>query len=149
MTGFGPHLVYDGYGCPPERLTDLPALYHLLDALPERIHLTRIMPPCVFRHVAADEREGLSGFVPVAGSHFSVHTFPNRRCFNLDIFSAGPFDVEDALAAIARTFAPRRVDWRLLDRGLGVPHALEPARPRAGAERRTAIARAMGLEVPR
>ena len=31
MLGFGPHLVFDGFGCPSARLGDLDALYGLLD----------------------------------------------------------------------------------------------------------------------
>ena len=43
--GFGPHLVFDGYGCPIRELDDLGRLYALLDSLPARIHMTKIMPP--------------------------------------------------------------------------------------------------------
>ena len=37
MLGFGPHLVFDGFGCPSTRLSNLDALYRLLDSLPEQI----------------------------------------------------------------------------------------------------------------
>src|SRR5881394_2176746 len=68
--GFGPHLVFDGFGCPAERLGDLTSLYRLLDGLPDRIRMTKIMPPYVFRHGLPDDPAGgLSGFVLIAESH--------------------------------------------------------------------------------
>ena len=90
--GFGPHLVFDGFGCPRERLEDLTALYRLLDGLPDRIRMTKIMPPYVFRHgLPEDPAGGLSGFVLIAESHISLHTFPGRGYVNADVFSCETF----------------------------------------------------------
>ena len=149
MLGFGPHLVFDGSGCPSTRLSNLDALYRLLDSLPERIRMTKIMPPYVFRHgVAGDESEGVSGFVLIAESHISVHTFPARRFVSADIFSCESFDVEDALAALREAFAPRRVDWKLLDRGREFPKHIGPSRAIVERHRRL-VARGIGLEASR
>ena len=115
--GFGPHLVYDGFGCPASRLEDLDDLYRLLDTLPERIHMTKIIPPYVFRHQSVEGADGYSGFVLIAESHISVHAFPKRNYVNADIFSCEPFDVETALAELTQAFLPRRVEWKLFDRG--------------------------------
>lgn len=41
--GFGPHLVFDGRGCPPGSLQDLERLDSPLDRLPDRIRMTKIM----------------------------------------------------------------------------------------------------------
>ncbi|NOT35628.1 MAG: S-adenosylmethionine decarboxylase proenzyme [Candidatus Eisenbacteria bacterium] len=149
MTGFGPHLVFDAYGCPPDRLGDLQGLYGLLDGLPERIQMTKIMPPYVFRHAGAPGMEGLSGFVLIAESHISIHTFPKRKFINVDIFSCNDFDVEDALRELTGAFSPRRVDWRLLDRGLEFPKNLGDSRQLVEQERRRVSARSMGLGVSR
>jgi S-adenosylmethionine decarboxylase len=149
MLGFGPHLVFDGQGCPAGRLGDLDSLYRLLDTLPDRIRMTKIMPPYVFRHgVAGGGAEGLSGFVLIAESHISVHTFPSRRFVNVDIFSCENFDVEDALSALREAFAPRRVDWKLLDRGREFPKQIAPTRAILERDRRHA-ARSLGLEASR
>jgi S-adenosylmethionine decarboxylase len=149
MTGFGPHLVFDGYGCPSPRLSDLQDLYQLLDTMPDRIHMTKIMPPYVFRHAARGGAEGLSGFVLIAESHIGIHTFPARRFVNVDVFSCNPFDVEDALVCIREAFEPRRVDWKLLDRGLEFPKSIGATRSVLDRERRSVAARAMGLGVSR
>lgn len=149
MTGFGPHLVYDGYGCPSARLEDLQGLYRLLDELPDRIHMTKIMPPYVFRHAVRDGSQGLSGFVLIAESHISVHTFPARKFINVDVFSCNPFDVEETLAALREAFPARRVDWKLLDRGLEFPKNIGDTRALVDHDRRRVAARALGLGVSR
>jgi S-adenosylmethionine decarboxylase len=149
MLGFGPHLVFDGFGCPSARLGDLDALYGLLDSLPDRIHMTKIMPPYVFRHGEPGRPSaGVSGFVLIAESHVSIHTFPSRRYVNVDIFSCEDFDVEDALAALREAFAPKRVDWKLLDRGREFPKHIGSTRAIVERDRRL-VARGVGLEASR
>jgi len=140
--GFGPHLVFDGFGCPAERLEDLDGLQALLESLPERIHTTSLMAPCVYRHATPGRGGGgLSGFALTRESHIAVHTFPDRHFLDVDVFSCSPFDVEVVLAALKAAFAPRRVEWKLFDRGP------EPAGRRAAAPRaRARAARGEELE---
>jgi len=141
--------MFHGFGCPAGRLEDLNRIYQLLDRLPDRIHMTKIMPPYVFRHVNASGRtSGHSGFVLIAQSHISVHTFPARGIVNADIFSCESFDVEDALSALRETFCPRRVEWHLLDRGREFPRDIAGSRALVGQERRR-VATALGLEALR
>ena len=149
MFGFGPHLVFDGYGCPVDRLDNVSRLYNLLDRLPDRINMTKIMPPYVFRHGHSGEpSEGLSGFVLIAESHISMHTFLSRRFVNVDIFSCENFDVEDALSALRRAFMPEQVEWKLFDRGREFPKQLGRSRAVVSRDRKT-LARTLGLEVTR
>ena len=147
--GFGPHLVFDGHGCPARRLDDLARIYGLLDRLPDQIKMTKIMPPYVFRHGSPGGVDGgLSGFVLIAESHISIHTFPGRRFVNVDVFSCENFDVETVLATLKRAFAPRRVEWKLLDRGREFPKNIGPSRA-AVLHDRTTLVREMGLEASR
>ncbi len=149
MVGFGPHLVLDAYECPERRLQDLDGLYNLLDRLPAQIGMTKIMPPYVFRHgKSGDGAAGISGFVLIAESHISVHMFPGRRFVNADIFSCEPFEVEEALAILKRFFGPRRVEWKLLDRGKEFPKSLERSRSIVERDRAT-VAFSHGLEASR
>ena len=147
--GFGPHLVFHGFRCPMARLDHLEHLYRVLDELPERIHMTKIMPPYVLRHDARDGAEiGFSGFVLIAQSHISIHTFPSRGLVNVDVFSCEPFDVEDAIAELQRSFRPRRIEWQLLDRGSEFPRDIAGSRAVVGQERRRVVS-ALGLEALR
>ena len=60
------HLILEGRGGDWHKLQDLPALYELLDTLPGRINMTKIMPPIVTRYVGVTPEDwGISGFVSV------------------------------------------------------------------------------------
>ncbi len=145
--GFGPHLVFDGHGCARARLDDLERLYTLLHRLPDDIGMTRIMPPYVFRHRSGDTH-GISGFVLIAESHISLHTFPEHGFLRADVFSCMTFEVERVLVELRRAFAPRRSEWHLFDRGREFPKTLAPSRAAVIAQRRAAAMK-LGLEVSR
>jgi S-adenosylmethionine decarboxylase len=147
--GFGPHLIFDGHRCPASRLVHLDRIYEFLEALPERIGMTRIMPPYVFRHAGhGASAGGISGFVLIAESHIGIHTFPDRNFVNADIFSCETFDVQTVLAELKASFAPARMEWKLLDRGREFPKSVGQSRA-AAAQERWQVARTLGLEVSR
>ena len=60
----------------------------------------------------------MSGFVLIAESHISVHTFPDRGYLNVDIFSCKPFDAELAVNELVGRFGIMEVRMQVLDRGL-------------------------------
>ena len=122
VPGFGLHLTLDGYGCSYEQLTNLDLIYQFLDHCPDMIQMTKIMPPYVFKyHGKVPEDWGLSGFVLIAESHISIHTFPDRGYLSLDIFSCKEFDHDQAVAYATELFGITRHEKNLLDRGLEFP----------------------------
>jgi len=137
MTGYGPHLLLDGYGCDKERLTDLNLVYRVLEELPARIGMTKIMPPYVFKYSGLKPEDwGLSGFVLIAESHVSIHTFPEKSYASVDIFSCKSFDTEFAVEYLKSTFGMTRVDSKVLDRGTEFPKDLSSASGAVRAQRR-------------
>ena len=113
------HLIVDGFGGDPRILRDSDLLYGFLDAYPDEIHMTKIAPPQVYTYRGKRPEDwGLSGFVLIAESHISVHTFPDRGHVNVDVFSCKEFDVESALAVVKDTFGVSRTDVWTLERGL-------------------------------
>ena len=73
------HLVIDGHGCDAEQLSDQERVRRFLDEFPDRIGMTKIAVPAVhLYHGPVPEDWGVSGFVIIAESHISVHTFPDR-----------------------------------------------------------------------
>ena len=113
------HLLIDGYGADPERLWDQSFLRNFLDEYPVRLGMTKITDPKVLRYNAPVESDsGITGFVVIAESHISVHTFPHRRYVNIDIFSCKSFDSEKALREVQDIFGLQRVKSWLVDRGL-------------------------------
>ncbi|MFQ5860376.1 MAG: S-adenosylmethionine decarboxylase [Dehalococcoidia bacterium] len=122
------HLIVDGYGGDVVRLWDADALRRFLDTCPESIGMTKISEPSVLHYQGSREEDGgVSGFVLIAESHISVHTFPVRRYVNVDVFSCRSFDAQRVLAEIRELFALEELRNWVLDRGveyLDAPHAL-------------------------
>lgn len=137
MDGFGPHLMLDGYGCAKAKLQDLNLIYRILDELPARIGMTKIMPPYVFKYRGIKPEDwGLSGFVLIAESHVSIHTFPEKKFVSVDIFSCKTFDLEFAGEYFKEAFAMEKAECNVLDRGTEFPKELNGATRIVRAERR-------------
>ena len=76
--------------------------------------MTKISQPYVFRYTGPDW--GISGFVVIAESHISVHTFVERDYVNIDIFSCRDFDSEKAVGDLKDKFKLIKFRTYLLDR---------------------------------
>jgi len=99
------HLIIDGYSNNSKILQDEDYLRNWLETYPSRIGMTRISPPYVLRYVGSKlEDWGISGFVFIAESHISVHTFVERNYINLDIFSCKDFDTNKAIKDFQQGF---------------------------------------------
>ena len=113
------HLVIDGYGAPKEKLADTDQVYGFLDEYPRAIGMNKIVPPQVYTyHGKTAEDWGVSGFVLIAESHISIHTFPERQYVNIDIFSCTDFDATSSLDDVKRTFDLPEVRVWTLERGI-------------------------------
>ena len=114
------HLVMDGYGADPKRLQDEALVHELLEEYPDAIGMTKISEPFVYRYDTGSVPTdwGVSGFVLIAESHISVHTFPDRGYMNVDIFSCKAFDSEAAVRELKGRFGIDSVKTAVLDRGL-------------------------------
>jgi S-adenosylmethionine decarboxylase len=123
--GFGVHLMVDGYGCDRSALENINLIYEFLDDYPARMEMTKIMPPYVFRYNGAIAEDwGISGFVLIAESHISIHTFPEKGYFSLDMFSCKPFDTQQAVEALKQCFQMQKYEMKVLDRGQEFPNTI-------------------------
>ena len=88
------HLLVDGYTSDNDLLKDARKISGLLNAIPGEIGMTQISEPIVTEYLdeASSTDWGLSGFVLIAESHISIHTFPERDYVNVDVFSCKEFD---------------------------------------------------------
>ena len=113
------HLVIDGYGGDTTKMWDTELIRQFLTDYPESLGMTRITDPKVLDYQAPKpEDSGVSGFVIIAESHISIHTFPRKSYVNIDIFSCRAFDYERALVNATELFDLKEVKNWLLDRGL-------------------------------
>jgi S-adenosylmethionine decarboxylase len=135
------HVTIDGFGGDRHKLSDEKLVCALLDRYPEEIGMTKIAPPHVYRYVGKKPEDwGVSGFVLIAESHISIHTFPERGYIWVDIFSCKGFDARRPIDDIQEQFLLAEVRTRILSRGLEFPHTLEAAVPYAARERQEAAA---------
>lgn len=113
------HLIVDGYGGNVDVMKDHKALFRFLDEYPDTIGMTKITSPQVYTYEGQKpEDNGISGFVLIAESHISVHTFPYRNYINIDVFSCKEFDAEQALDELRAVFSLEKVRSWVLERGL-------------------------------
>jgi S-adenosylmethionine decarboxylase len=111
------HLIIDGYGDNPKLMQDEQFLYQLLDSYPAQIGMTKISTPLVFKYVGSRPEDwGISGFVFIAESHISVHTFVERRYINIDVFSCKDFNAEQVIKDLKGKFQLSRFSSRLINR---------------------------------
>lgn len=123
--GFGPHLMLDCFGCNPEKLSNIDIVFDALDKLPDKIGMTKIMPPYVFKYqgVVPDDW-GISGVVLIAESHISIHTFPEKNHAFIDIFSCKDFDTAAASIHLISLFEATHHEVQLLQRGVEFPRSI-------------------------
>ena len=113
------HVIIDGYGGDPDQLSDENVVRVILDQYPGQMGMTKITQPTVVRYQGTKPEDwGVSGYVMIAESHISMHTFPERRLIWADVFSCKDFDPAPILEDLKRRFALREMDVRTIDRGL-------------------------------
>ena len=61
---------------------------------------------------------GVTGFLLLAESHLSVHTWPEEQFAAFDIFSCGGMDTARIVEVIRQGLTPVREDLRLIQRGI-------------------------------
>jgi len=110
------HFMLDCYGCPKDKLNDVALVFNFLDSFPEKIKMTKVSEPQVFKYNANSAGEwGVSGVVLIAESHISIHTFPDKEHVFIDIFSCKKFDTDLAKEEIMKVFAATDHDEKVLD----------------------------------
>ena len=129
MTGFGQHLMLDAYGCDRFQLEDIERIYSFLDECPQKIKMTKIMPPYVFKYKGLKPEDwGISGFVLIAESHISIHTFPEKNYLSLDIFSCKTFNLDLTIKYLNSKFTMESYEQNIVNRGTEFPKRIVMAK---------------------
>jgi len=123
-TYFGVHYMLDGYGADLERLQDKTALTHILETLPQKIGMHSISDPVVVEVGEKNKKDpgGISGFVMIAESHISFHTFPNRAFVTIDVYTCNDtLDTEALTREFSDYFMPTDIETQLIKRATNYP----------------------------
>ena len=111
------HLTLELIDADPVLLADLERTYSFLLEGPKQIDMTRISIPYVFPYTAEDPLEsGVTGFVVLAESHISIHSYQNKGTSYLDCFSCRVFEPENFIKLAKETFGSLRYKFCLIDR---------------------------------
>ena len=123
-TLFGTHLLLDAYACSEEALADEGRIEQLLIELPDLLAMTRIIEPVVLEVGPNNKKDpgGISGFVMIAESHISVHTFPKRGFLTADVYTCqGDLDTETVLQYFKNIFSTTDIEHTVVKRGTRYP----------------------------
>lgn len=125
---FGLHLIMDLSECDGKRINDLDFIFNLLNTIPDKIGMAKITQPYVFPYSGlVPEDKGITGFVVIAESHLSIHTFVEKAYAFVDLFSCKTFDTGMAGDLIIEAFVSKRPEVYVIERGAGYPRNLHTA----------------------
>lgn len=121
---FGVHLMFDGYNADPALLADKEHLTRLLTELPAKMAMHTLGDPMVVEVGELNKKDpgGISGFILIAESHISYHTFPRRRFISADIYTCqNELDTSAFTKLLAEAFGTSDYDIHVVKRGLRYP----------------------------
>jgi S-adenosylmethionine decarboxylase len=121
---FGEHLTLDGYGGDPARLDDKGLVSRCLNELPDRLGMSKLSEPQVYfaNGNGCKDPGGWSGFVVIAESHISIHTFPARRFVSIDVYSCqNGMDVAFIESYFRDKFDLTEIETNFIHRGTKYP----------------------------
>jgi S-adenosylmethionine decarboxylase len=122
--GFGVHLTLDGYGGCPQLLADYDHVRACLDQLPEALGMHKLAEPFLIElgHHSPKDPGGVTGFVIIAESHISIHTFPLRGFVSADVYTCqNSLDTEAICRYFADAFALQDLEINVVKRGTRYP----------------------------
>ena len=125
---FGTHLTLDIQEVNFGLTTNYEYIYEMLNKMPEYLGMTKMELPHVVKWLDKGAKiPGISGFVMIAESHISIHTFPQMNYVFMDIFSCKPFDVEKTIQMVKTMFkvTQSKIASNTIKRGLTFPRAKE------------------------
>lgn len=121
---FGIHLMIDGYGASRYILKDKEALLEMLADIPKSMGMHTISEPLVVEVGPKNRKDpgGLSGFVLIAESHLSFHTFPERGFVTIDLYTCqDTIDSDRLIELFTKAFELKDVDFYIQKRGVKYP----------------------------
>lgn len=120
----GLHLIFDGYVEDSSVFNDV-KLTEIFKQLAAALDMQIIMGPA-FLEVELDpskltsdvfqDEGGITGMCVISTSHMSIHCWPLRKCFSMDVFSCKNFDADVAKALVKSYLGATAVNVLVVDR---------------------------------
>ncbi|MBI1862979.1 adenosylmethionine decarboxylase [Candidatus Microgenomates bacterium] len=121
---FGEHLTIDGYGGNEDLLDSRDIVLNSLRELPKLVDMNLLSEPVVYEAPGNNQKDpgGWSGFVVIAESHISIHTFPKRGFVSIDVYTCkNGMDRDFIIGYFKKKFELKKEEVNFLKRGLEYP----------------------------
>lgn len=121
---FGEHITLDGYDGDPLLLNSKELVISSINELCTLFGMHKLSEVSVLEAPDNQIRDpgGWSGFVVIAESHISIHTFPKRRFISADVYTCkNGLDATVVADFFKKKFSLQSVDTTFIIRGLRYP----------------------------
>lgn len=121
---FGEHITIDGYGGNYEKLNDRELVMSCFTELLELLQMHPLTEPVIIEAPDNHLKDpgGWSGYVVIAESHISIHTFPRRRFVSADVYTCrNGMDKDLILNYFRKKFDLEDIESNFLLRGTRYP----------------------------
>lgn len=113
------HYTLDAYNCYVEQADSIMLVNDLLTQLTGVLNLNPVMPPFILPYYYCEDPDdgGISAFCLCAnGSHITIHTFPYRSCFFVDILTDQYFVEAEVNSLISKLIYAGTMKSKVVDR---------------------------------
>lgn len=113
--------MIDGYGGDYEKLNDKNLVLRCLDELPGKMGMKKLADPEVYFASSNGKKDpgGWSGFVVIAESHISIHTFPAKGFVSIDAYTCiNGLDTKFVVNYFKEAFGITEIEENFVKRGL-------------------------------
>ena len=124
MNHFGEHLTLDGYGGDFDKLNNKEIVLYCLKDLPNMLGMHILAGPEVYKASGNGKKDpgGWSGFVVIAESHISIHTFPARNFVSIDVYTCkNGLDPNHIVNYFVQQFDLKDTEMNFIQRGKKYP----------------------------
>ncbi len=123
-THFGEHITIDGYGGNHDILDNESMVLKAINDLCALLGMNQLSVPQVLSAPDNGIKDpgGWSGFVIIAESHISIHTFPKRGFISADVYTCkNGLDQNKVISYFKETFELTDVETNFIKRGTRYP----------------------------
>lgn len=108
---YGLHLTIDAYGADPLKLGDAQYVKDFLASIPGTIGMHLLWGPHI-EEIKDDSghEPGVSVILMIYESHMTIHTYPKKDFFTMDVYSCNMFDHQKVIEMTKKTFTPTEVE---------------------------------------
>ncbi len=116
---FGYHMILDLYDCDVKAIDSMSVCYNYLNDLADLIKVHKQSAPMVVYTdpVKYPDKAGISGWLPIVESGFSIHTLTPSKFVSIDIYSCKKYNVDQVRAFTVKTFKPKEIEEKHFLRG--------------------------------